>query len=226
MGLTITKDEKIYKVIFAKFNLKRGGLASKESDYGDYFAWGATAPLYSSYSRTITGTTVSVSSDSWLSDKNEGYVWKNTPFINETNDACTQYTNEDSQLASADDAANFYLAENWQIPTKEIWVKLYDGGTGNYTWLETTVDGYKGYKVISKSNNNWIFLPYAGCFIGTECKYTNSRGHYWSNSAKSNITASYIFSATNNAIYPEGSGSCSRCYGFSIRPVHLVEVNN
>ena len=39
-----------YRLIFTKSNLKKDGfLAEKETDYGDYFAWGATEPWYTSY---------------------------------------------------------------------------------------------------------------------------------------------------------------------------------
>ena len=43
LGLTITgSDNKKYKVIFANANLTATGLAASATDYGDYFAWGAT----------------------------------------------------------------------------------------------------------------------------------------------------------------------------------------
>ena len=42
LGLTITADSKKYRVIFANANLTATGLAASATDYGDYFAWGAT----------------------------------------------------------------------------------------------------------------------------------------------------------------------------------------
>ena len=42
LGLTITADSKQYRVIFANANLTATGLAASATDYGDYFAWGAT----------------------------------------------------------------------------------------------------------------------------------------------------------------------------------------
>ena len=52
LGLTIEQDGKKYRVIFAKSNLTANGLAENEYDYGDYFAWGAREPWYSSATRT------------------------------------------------------------------------------------------------------------------------------------------------------------------------------
>ena len=51
-------------VIFANANLTTKGLATSETAYGDYYAWGAIEPWYSK----ITGTTVAEG------DWNEGYT--------------------------------------------------------------------------------------------------------------------------------------------------------
>ena len=52
LGLTIEQGGKTYKVYFAKSNLTTTGLAENESDYGDYFAWGAIKPWYSSIDKS------------------------------------------------------------------------------------------------------------------------------------------------------------------------------
>ncbi|MGN1156501.1 MAG: hypothetical protein ACI4TK_10015, partial [Agathobacter sp.] len=41
LGLTIKQNGKDYKVIFTKTNLTAFGLAEKETEFGDYFAWAA-----------------------------------------------------------------------------------------------------------------------------------------------------------------------------------------
>ena len=65
LGLTIRQNETNYKVYFAKSNLTATGLAENETDYGDYFAWGATEPWYSSFS----GNTFT-----WKDNFNGGYT--------------------------------------------------------------------------------------------------------------------------------------------------------
>lgn len=59
MGLTVTIGSTNYKVIFAKSNLTATGLAANESDFGDYFAWGATEPWYSSIDTSTSPWTIS-----------------------------------------------------------------------------------------------------------------------------------------------------------------------
>ena len=59
---------------------------------------------------------------------------------------------------SAYDAARANWGSTWRLPTKAECQELID----NCTWTLTTYNGKKGYKVVSKKNNNSIFLPAAG----------------------------------------------------------------
>ena len=82
LGLTIKgSDNKTYKVIFANANLTAIGIAEKETDFGDYFAWGATEPWCTQYSRTGTGDNVKVSLTAWNNtQKATAYGWSTVPF--------------------------------------------------------------------------------------------------------------------------------------------------
>ncbi|MDY6091853.1 MAG: hypothetical protein SPI57_01515, partial [Prevotella sp.] len=120
LGLKITIDGKKYKVIFAKSNLTATGLAEKETDFGDYFAWAATEPWYTSI--TINGN--KVEADGWKDGKKDGYVETNVPYYDSSSSSYTKYKAEGDVLDTEDDAAHRILGGDWQLPTKEIWKAL------------------------------------------------------------------------------------------------------
>ena len=222
LGLTITADSKEYKVIFAKTNLTATGLAENEYDYGDYFAWGATAPWCTQYTRTGTGNDVQVSPMAWENTQNAtAYDWSNVPFRDGNNNSCNQYINNGDKLAMEHDAACQILGGEWQLPTKDIWNKLCDDT--NYEWQWTTQDGYCGRKVTSITDNTKsIFLPAAGEVDGTSFNYVGSYGEYWSGTAYSSTDAYYLSfdeSGFNAQIIYD------RYCGYSVRPVRLVELS-
>ena len=69
------------------------------------------------------------------------------------------YKSNPETLPLSADAANVNWGGKWRMPTKAEQDEL-----RNYcTWEWTTLNGEKGYKVISKKNGNSIFLPAAGC---------------------------------------------------------------
>lgn len=215
MGLTITKDGKDYKVIFAKSNLTATGLAANETDFGDYFAWGATEPWCTSYNRTTT----SVTPITWKDDKSSGYVEANAPYYDSSSSGYTKYTTAGDVLDPSDDAARHILGGDWQLPTMEIWQALYN--TTKYTWDLTTQDGCQGRKVTNTTTVESLFLPAAGFFYGTSSYSVGSNGGYWSGTAGSSTSAYYLLFSSGN-VGPQNYSS--RNFGYSIRPVRLVPV--
>lgn len=229
LGITITKDEKQYKVYFAKSNLTATGLAANESDFGDYFAWGAIEPWLTSYS--YSGG--SFSNLIWKEGKETGYKIENAPFydsVNSTegNTIYTKYTNENDVLLPEDDAASKILGGDWKTPTFEIWKALSDANTTTVSWgadglqLEEK-DGIQGMKIVKNGDTNtYIFLPAAGDFVSNECPNAGTNGHYWSCSIKSNTDVYYLYFNNGNVNYLNYYG---RHCGFSIRPVRLEEID-
>ena len=216
LGLTITgSDNKKYKVIFANANLTATGLAASATDYGDYFAWGAREPWYSSATRT------------WKDGKSDGYIQANAPLYEGS--SYTKYTNQYDVLEAADDAARQILGGDWQIPTQAIWQALYDANKDKVYWgpegnkaLETTTSGIQGIKISKKEDSNtYIFLPAAGWVNGTKFENVGSKFYYWSGTANSTNT-SYAYNLSN---YGDvfASDYSYRYSGFSVRPVRLVE---
>ena len=215
LGLTITIGTKNYKVIFAKSNLTKDGLATNEYDYGDYFAWGATEPWLTSYTYDGKGyEDANFTNKIWKNGKEKGYKITNAPFYNSSTDSYTKYTPGDA-LEASDDAARQILKGDWRIPTTEIWAALVNNSTK--VWDSTN----KGYKFTK--NSQTLFLPAAGNVWGTLFENVGSSGRYWSGTTASlNRTAYYLrFDDVN--LYAQDSGS--RNQGFPVRPVRLVEVS-
>ena len=211
LGLTINQGGKTYKVIFAKSNLTKDGLAANEYDYGDYFAWGATEPWYHSATET------------WKQGKEEGYTETTAPTLSKT-------YNKNDVLSSSDDAARQILGGGWQIHTTEIWVALYGANLNKVYWgpngnkgLET-ISEIKGMKITRKDDSNtYIFLPAAGYFSGTGHLFGGRAGSYCSGTAYLSNKA-YTLEFDDRPSVVEQSKSL-RYLGRSVRPVRLVAVD-
>ena len=204
---------KKYRLIFAKSNLTKDGLATNEYDYGDYFAWGATEPWYSSATQT------------WKNDKPGGYTTANAPYYYNG-----KYTSGNT-LEAADDAARQILKGDWQIPTKEIWEALdyaknnqvYWGPEGNRTFTQVQGKGINGIQIIRNDRSGkYLFLPAAGYVYRTEFKEVGSIGQYWSGTAYDNNRA-YILQCDGSHVYHHYNHF--HYMGVPVRPVRLVAVD-
>lgn len=218
MGLIITKDGKNYKVIFAKSNLTATGLAENESDFGDYFAWGATEPWYTSYSQDGEDMTFT-----WKTGMTEGYTASNCPSYN--NDSYV----ENNALKLEYDAARQVLGGDWQLPSQEIWNALSNANQNTVDWGTNgdkslnTINGIQGMKISKKDDSStYIFLPTNGYILGAYCVNISNYGHYWSGTAKSSTEAYNLYIGINNYVNVWNGFEYST--GFSIRPIRLVEV--
>lgn len=205
LGLTITKDNTTYKVIFAKSNLTATGLADSETATGDYFAWAATEPWYNS------------STKKWKAEKEEeGYVISNAPYYY-INTYDNTYTNEGQTLNTDDDAARKILGGNWQIPTSDIFTTILT--SDNFTKELTT----NGCKITNKNTNASIFFPATGYYEGKECSSSGTIGNYWlSDLNNANLANEFYFPNTDNKIIVSTD---YRYYGNAIRPIRLVKSN-
>ncbi|OYP34527.1 hypothetical protein CIK90_13520, partial [Prevotella sp. P5-126] len=201
---------KNYRLIFAKSNLTKDGLAANEYDYGDYFAWGATMPWY--YSATQT----------WKPGKEAGFTKANAPTLSKTYKA-------NDVLSSSDDAARQILGGDWQLPTTEIWKALWDANKNKVYWgpdgnmRYNTISGIKGMKISKKDDpNTYIFLPAAGS-AGREVNNVGDFGYYWSGTANSSTKPYYLYFTIR------GGNPQEFIYfyyiGLPVRPVRLVEVS-
>ena len=175
--------------------------AEKPEDYGDYFAWGETSPK---------------SEYIWLNLKycTKGDDWENQKFLKYVTKRKYGPVDNRTTLELSDDAACANWGGSWRMPTNAEFQELID----KCTWTRTTMNGKNGYKVVSKSNGNSIFLPAAGYRRGGTYLYSaGSGGDYWSSSLYEGYSylARYLgFSNGSHSTY-----SSDRCSGHSVRPV-------
>ena len=134
--------------------------AEKPEEYGDYFAWGETAPK-------------------------SDYSWSTYKFTTDGGSTFTKYTGSDKTvLDAADDAATANWGSAWRMPTHDEVQDLLD----NCTWEwqaagNATFGGVAGYKVTSKKTgytDKYIFLPTSGFRDGATLHYAGSFGDFWS----------------------------------------------
>ncbi len=127
--------------------------ANKPEEYGDYFAWGETAPK-------------------------DAYSWDTYKYGSDKNDL-TKYCEKDNKtvLEPSDDAATVNWGNGWRMPTWEELQELRD----RCTWTWTTQNGVNG-QLVTGPNGNSIFLPAAGEQDRRGSDNVGSAGRYWSSS--------------------------------------------
>ena len=179
--------------------------ATTPEGYGDYFAWGETAPK-------------------------DDYSTTNYKYINGANNKLTKYCNKASYgndgfiddktvLEPEDDAAHVNWGNDWRMPTDAEWTELQE----NCTWTWTTQNGVSGHLVASKTNSNAIFLPAAGWRSGTDHYLAGSNGYYWSSSLYdlNNPYSAWYMNFTLSDMYRHYN---SRKNGQSVRPVQSKQT--
>jgi len=171
--------------MWATFNIG----ATKPEEYGSYFAWGETTPK-------------------------SAYSWSTYAHGNASNNL-TKYCSGDSKtvLDLEDDAARANWGGSWRLPTMAEWYELMN--SDNCSWESAEMNGVDGFKVMSKSNDRWIFLPLAGYYDGENRSLAGSEGHYWSSSLNECETAAELLMQST---YPEDANN-NRNRGLPIRPV-------
>ena len=172
--------------------------ATTPEEYGDYFAWGETEPK-------------------------DNYSLTTYKYCNGSSSTMTKYCTSSSygtvdnktELELEDDAAHVNWGGNWRMPTKAEQDELRN--TSNCTWTWTTQNGVKGYKVTSKKNGNYIFLPAAGYRLDGNLSSAGSYGYYWSSSLSTSYgNDAYYVNFNSSFVY---LSSYYRCNGHSVRAV-------
>ena len=172
--------------------------ANSPEQYGDYFAWGETAPK-------------------------EVYTWETYKWCNGTWDSLTKYNFQNyygtvdnkKELEPADDAAQANWGLSWQMPTKAQQDELHE----HCNWQWTTMNGVNGYLGTGPSGKT-LFLPAAGYKDGTRIVSEGEFGYYWSHS----LFYGMSLYAYNQLFFSGSSPSWNkqeRSFGISIRPVRV-----
>ena len=146
------------------------------------------------------------------------YAWGETSTKSEyTKENSRTYNNSNYNFNicgnSSYDVARYKWGSPWRLPSASEIKELVD----NCAWEWTTMKGVNGYKVTSKRNSNYIFLPAAGLRDGSSLNYRGSHGYYWSGSPYgSDSRYAYSLFFSSGCHY---QGYDFRCNGFSFRPV-------
>lgn len=182
--------------------------ASKPEDYGDYFAWGATSPqsvydwVHAPYQTQNTEVYSSVRFTKYLGSTTNSFLDKTA----KKSDALKTI------LDLEDDAAHVNWGGGWYTPTQAEQKELMK----ECIWAWSVQKGVNGYRVISKRNNNSIFLPAAGFGYQTYKYKIGSVVYYWSSTlVSSDANGAYVLSGDEDHIEES-----ARLFGLSVRPVH------
>lgn len=171
--------------------------AKTPEEYGDYFAWGETAPK----------TT---------------YSWSTYRYCNGGYDQLTKYCNDPdygydgfrdnlTTLQPSDDAATANWGNGWRMPTADQWEELFLNTTN--TWMTNGL-------LFTASNGKTLFLPAAGCRLDGELYETGSTGAYWSSSIVTDgPNRSWYFYFNSGDYYMNND---PRFIGLSVRPVRFA----
>ena len=116
---------------------------------------------------------------------------------------------------SEHDVATQKWGAGWRIPTKEDFTELFNSENCSYSWR--SVNGKNGLLIISKRNNNTLFLPAAGIYNSERCGNENRSGYYWT--ATPDVNDSQYANYVN--IFDTGYkiSNAFRYKGLSVRPV-------
>lgn len=108
------------------------------------------------------------------------------------------------------DAARANWGSTWRLPTIRECNEL-----ESCEWIETTINGHKGYKIVGK-NGNFIFLPAAGLKIGDSLNYESSHGGFMTCAPFGTDSCwDFFFNIGNNKGVGNGLKEIGRC----VRPV-------
>lgn len=125
------------------------------------------------------------------------------------------------------DAAFANFGNSWRLPTTEDFAELFNSSNTKYvdasgteiadaTNKLTTINGIRGFCLMSKANGKTIFFPCSGNGSGTSWNRRGSNGYYWSSSLYSS-THGRSLDFHSGGVYPHSSND--RFFGFAVRPV-------
>ena len=137
--------------------------ASSPEDYGDYFAWGETAPK-DTYDR---------STYKWFNGSYDIYNTL-TKYCTKSSFGYNGFVDNKTELDPEDDAAYVNWGPSWRMPTTEQQRELYEKCSS--VW--TTQNGVNG-RLFTGPNGNTLFLPAAGYRYGSLYD-AGLWGGYWS----------------------------------------------
>ena len=179
--------------------------ANSPEDYGDYFAWGETAP------RGYYG---------WNT-----YKWCNGSYTTLTKYCTNSYygyngfTDGKTELDPVDDAAYINWGPSWRMPSLEQIKELIN----NCTWQWTQRNGVNGH-LFTGPNGNTMFLPAAGFRLNVGFSSADTYGYYWLRTLYSSNPSKPQY-AYNLHFYKKSVNwsNTTRDYGHTVRAVRISQ---
>lgn len=177
---------------WAKWNIG----ANKETDYGNYYAWGDTLSR-SAYTKASYAENVAIY------DGVDG----------------TQI----GDLAANQDAAAKIWKNGWRMPTMDEYGELERFTTQSWTYING-VPGLKFTSTVSGYEDKYIFFPASGYMDNSDAKLFTTFGYYWTSSYfyvnnendRKERAQDVRFGENYNFAYPGWKRYC----GCSVRPIH------
>ena len=177
--------------------------ASSPEDYGDYFAWGETAPKDYYYWTTYKWY-------KWYQNNNySGY----TKYCTRSDYGYNGFVDNKTELDPEDDAAYVNWGSSWRMPSVEQIQELCD----NCTWQWTQRNGVNG-QLVTGPNGNTLFLPAAGDRWEESLPGAGSNGWYWSRTLNRGSSGAYYLNFSSDRVYWSIS---YRFDGYSVRAVRV-----
>ncbi|MBR0333994.1 MAG: InlB B-repeat-containing protein [Bacteroidales bacterium] len=173
--------------------------ATAPEGYGDYFAWGETAPK-SHYNWSY-----------YKHNRRSGTVNSLLKYNNNVNNGVVD---NKTTLDAEDDAATVNWGGRWRIPSQTEQNELITNC--NLTWVQQK--GVNGYKLTSKINGNSIFLPAAGYRYNADLVSVGTHAYYWANSLYTFSSFDAVNLYYERTLVSVGKYS-SRCIGYTVRAV-------
>lgn len=134
-----------------------------------------------------------------------------------TEDGEVKYYDWGQDIRNTDhDIVHLIWEGDWSIPSTDDFAELIN----NCTWDWEPLNGTNGYKVTSKVNDNWIFLPVSG--YKAQSHYNSyDGGYYWSSELDTDdISKSFALVFSSSQVT---TSSFDRDKGLVVRPV--IRVN-
>lgn len=190
--------------LWAATNVGANPGSTKESYYGDYYAWGEVETK-SNY----TWSTYKYCTPNYDPEEGQGSL--------------TKYTGSDSKtvLDAVDDIVTATYGSSYVMPTVDDIQELIDGTDSEWVTDYNGISGLNGRKFMKKSDHTvFIFIPAAGSFYGMSVYDAGNDGSVWSSSLDSDHLEcarhfSFTFIGANTNVF-------LRHFGVSVRAIQRV----
>ena len=167
--------------------------ATSNSDYGLYFQWGDSQ----GYESNEVGVT-------------KNFTWSDYKWTEDDGSTFTKYEYTFEPLEPEDDAASVAMGGKWHVPTNEQITELFA-----LTHSVTTIDSVSGM-MFTGTNNNTLFIPFAGYADNGQVYSAGFYADIWSNEMGSEASQG-SYGGMNSSNIQMYAGD--KRYGLSVRGV-------